>query len=163
MIPGAYSLETRTVVIPDKVSDDDRITVTYARVSSSQNKKNLKSQSERLASFCMAKGWEIDNQITEVGSGMNDKRVKLLKLLGDDRVTRIVVEHKDRLARFGVEYIKTLCENRGCELVIVNDANNDKEDIMQDFVSIITSFCAKIYGHRRSRRKTEQIIGELEK
>ena len=162
-IPGAYQLETGTIVVPDQNQDQDGKTVTYARVSSSQNKKNLRSQSERLASYCMAKGWEIDQQVEEVGSGMNDKRPKLLKLLGDDRVSRIVVEHKDRLARFGVEYIKKLCENRKCELVVVNNADNDKEDIMQDFVSIITSFCAKIYGHRRSRRKTEKIIEELKK
>jgi predicted site-specific integrase-resolvase len=84
-----------------------------------------------------------------------------LMLLKREDVTHIVVEHKDRLARFGVEYIKLLCELRGVKLIIVNKVEDGDEDIIQDFVSVITSFCARIYGKRRSKRKTELILKEL--
>ena len=135
----------------------------YARVSSSENKSNLDSQSERLLSYCNAKGYKVSRIEKEVGSGLNDNRKKLENLLTDRSIYVIVIEHKDRLARFGLNYIQKLLNLEGRELEIVNEANEDKEDLVQDFVSIITSFCARIYGLRRSRRKTEALISELEK
>lgn len=135
----------------------------YARVSSSENKSNLDSQSERLLSYCNAKGYKVSRIEKEVGSGLNDNRKKLENLLTDRSIDVIVIEHKDRLARFGLNYIQKLLNLEGRELEIVNEANEDKEDLVQDFVSIITSFCARIYGLRRSRRKTEALIRELEK
>ena len=135
--------------------------VTYARVSSSENKSNLESQSNRLISFCNAKGWQTHINIKEIGSGLNDKRQKLETILLKGDATKLVVEHKDRLARFGVRYIEILCKHIGCELIILNPNENDKEDLIQDFVSVITSFCARLYGQRRSKRKTEQIIKDL--
>ncbi len=73
----------------------------------------------------------------------------------------IVVEHKDRLTRFGFNYIKILLDKSGKTVEVVNEAEDGKQDLMQDFVSIITSFCARLYGLRRSKRKTEQLIKEL--
>jgi predicted site-specific integrase-resolvase len=122
----------------------------------------LEAQAERLALFCAAKGWQIREDIREVGSGLNDLRPKLLKLLKEGRVTRLVVEHKDRLARFGVSYIEECVAKFGGEIFVVNEAAGHKEDLVQDFVSVITSFCAKIYGQRRSKRKTELLIKKLE-
>lgn len=164
LIENAYQLPTGTVVIPDstKLQNKQDYIVTYSRVSSSENKTNLTSQSKRLQDFCYAKGWIINESITEIGSGLNDKRPKLLSIISKAKATKLVVEHKDRLTRFGFEYIKTACENFGCEIVILNNTDDEKENIIEDFVSIITRFCAKIYGHRRSKRKTEQLIKELQ-
>ena len=135
----------------------------YARVSSSKNKDNLEKQKDRLVSFCNAKGYKVAQIVTEVGSGLNDKRPKLEKLLEDKSIDVIVVEHKDRLCRFGLNYIQKLLSLNNREIVIVNPAEDDKEDLVQDFVSIITSFCARIYGQRQSKRKTEKLIKQLEK
>lgn len=77
-------------------------------------------------------------------------------------VTKIVVEHKDRLTRFGFNYIEKLLIRCGVQLEVVNPVLNEKDDLIQDFVSVITSFSARIYGQRRSKRKTEQIIRDLE-
>lgn len=158
-------LPTGTIIVLEDmdVKEKPEYTVTYSRVSSSENKTNLKYQSKRLSDFCFAKGWTIQKEITEIGSGLNDNRVKLLTLLKEGKVTRLVVEHKDRLSRFGVKYIEVLCKHIGCELIIINEAESEKEDLIQDFISVITSFCARIYGQRRSKRKTEQLIRELEK
>ena len=101
--------------------------------------------------------------ITEFGSGLNDKRPKLEKLLLDETITKIVVEHKDRLTRFGFNYIEKLLSRSGIELEVVNNVEGEKEDLIWDFVSVITSFSARIYGQRRSKRKTERLIAELEK
>jgi predicted site-specific integrase-resolvase len=71
-----------------------------------------------------------------------------------------VVEHADRLTRFGLNYIIKLYPG---EIVIINEVIEDEQDLMQDFVSLVTSFCARLYGKRRSKRKTEQLINELSK
>ncbi len=71
------------------------------------------------------------------------------------------MEHKDRFCRFGLKYIKLLLEKQGRELLIINEVNDDKEDLMQDFISIVTSFCARVYGKRRTKRNTEKLIKEL--
>jgi predicted site-specific integrase-resolvase len=161
-IPGAYQLETGTILVPDEIKDiKEEFIVTYARVSSSENKSNLERQSERLIQFCNARGWQTHLNIKEIGSGLNDSRPKLNKVLKDGKLTKLVVEHKDRLARFGVKYIELICYHIDCELIILNKQANDKEDLVQDFVSVITSFCARLYGQRRNKRKTEQLIKEL--
>lgn len=132
----------------------------YARVSSSENKENLEKQKERLISYCNAKGYRVSKIVTEVGSGLNDERKKLESILLDKSINLIVVEHKDRLARFGLNYIQKLLELDNRKIEIINPQSNDKDDLMQDFVSIITSFVARLYGIRRSKRITERIIKE---
>lgn len=160
-IPNAKQLPTGTIIIDEqKTETKPDYTVVYARVSSSENKNNLESQALRVAQFCSANGWIVKEIVKECASGLNDVRPKLHKILKDKNVTRIVVEHKDRLTRFGFEYIKTLFDG---EIIIINEVIEEKQDLIQDFVSVITSFCARIYGQRRSKRKTEQLINDLQK
>lgn len=162
LIPGAYQMPTGTVIVPDPEPERADVsslsTVVYARVSSSQNKDNLDSQADRVSKFCNARGWTVSGVVKETASGLNDRRPKLLKLIQDESVGRIVVEHKDRLTRFGFEYIKVLYSG---DIVVINEVDEDEKDLMQDFTSIITSFCARIYGLRRAKSKTEKLIAEL--
>ena len=80
----------------------------------------------------------------------------------DPKIGQIVVEHKDRASRFGVAYIQTLLAMQGRELVMVNTADTAEDDLMGDFVAIVTSFCARLYGRRRAKRKTEQVLAALQ-
>ena len=160
LIPNAKQLSTGTIVVEDDTNITTKeYTVIYARVSSSENRTNLDSQAKRLEQFCLAKGWIINEVVKECASGLNDSRPKLTKILSEKKATRLVVEHKDRLTRFGFNYIKILYPE--CEIVVVNEVEN-KEDLFEDFVSLVTSFCARIYGRRRSKRKTEELIKKLE-
>ena len=154
---------TNRVFIVEDLEEKPLSVAIYCRVSSSENKNNLETQKERLISYCNAKGWKVDKIVTEIGSGLNDTRPKLEKLLLDTTISVIVVEHKDRLARFGINYIQKLLEKDQRRIEIVNNVESDKEELIQDFVSIITSYCSRIYGNRRSKRKTEKLIKELEK
>jgi putative resolvase len=142
-------------------SPPERVAI-YARVSSAENKPNLDSQAERLLSYCSAKGYQVAKVVKEIGSGVNDARPKLLHLLEDTSATVIVVEHKDRLSRFGVRSIETLLRVQGRRLEIVNESENDKEDLLADLTALLYSFCARRYGLRRAKRKTEKIVQELE-
>lgn len=159
-IEGAYQLSTGTIVVPDENEKTKRTkTIIYARVSSNeQHQTNLVTQAERLVDFCMANGWVVDDVVKEVGSGLNDNRKQLVKLLKDPAVKRIVVEHRDRLTRFGFHYLEILAEIEGFEIVVVNKTlDNDKNDLMSDFTAIITSFCARLYSKRRQKHKQKQL------
>ena len=160
-IKGAFKTESGAIIVPEKRTKKGDYVVIYARVSSSENKGNLNSQAERLTQYAIARGYQIKEVVKEVGSGINDSRPKLQKILREGKATRIIVEHKDRLTRFGYNYLATLLLPLDCEIEVVNQTTEDKEDLMQDLVSIITSFCARYYGLRRSKRKTEKIIKEL--
>ena len=159
---NAYQLPTGTVIVREDIENElsNKVCI-YARVSSSENKNNLKKQAERLKEYAIARGYQIYKIVEEIGSGVNDNRKKLNQLLMDKNYNKLIVEHKDRLTRFGFNYIQILFNQIGKKIEVVNEAENDKQDLMQDFISIITSFCARLYGLRRSKRKTEKIIKEL--
>lgn len=156
---NASQLPTGTIIVNDFVQVNG--VAIYCRVSSSENKSNLDTQAERLVQYAEAKGYQIISVTKEIGSGVNDNRKKLIKLLNEDNYHLIIVEHKDRLTRIGFNYLKVLLNKQGKDIEVVNLAQEQTEDLMQDFISIITSFCARIYGLRRSKRKTETIIKEL--
>lgn len=160
-IPGAFKNEFGKILIPDEPNKTEYV-VCYARVSSSMNKSHLEAQANRLSSYCSARGYIVKQVIKECASGLDDQRPKLMKLLTDPRVTLIVIEHQDRLTHFGFNYIRLWMESKGCEIEVIDEATNDKEDLRQDFVSLVTSFVARLYGLRRSKRKTEQLIQALE-
>jgi len=159
---NAYQLPTGTVIVREGIENElsNKVCI-YARVSSSENKNNLKKQAERLKEYAIVRGYQIYKIVEEIGSGVNDNRKKLNQLLMDKNYNKLIVEHKDRLTRFGFNYIQILFNQIGKKLEVVSEAENDKQDLMQDFISVITSFCARLYGLRRGKRKTEKIIKEL--
>lgn len=162
---GAYQTPSGAILVElkDEQTENSKnnYTVVYARVSSAENRENLDSQALRVSQFCNANGWQVDEVVKECASGLNDARPKLEAIFRKRKATRLIVEHKDRLTRFGFNYICALYPE--CEIVVINKAIDDKADIMSDFIALITSFCARIYGNRRTKRKTEKLIQELTK
>ena len=159
-------MDTGTILITEPISEPQtperpvKVTI-YTRVSATENKDNLEGQANRLRDYCAAKGYPVAWVVKESGSGVNDTRPKLIKLLTDPTVRVIVVEHKDRLTRFGYNYLEQLLKMQGRRIEVINLAENGNEDLIQDFVSIVTSFCVRLYGQRRSKRRTERLIAEL--
>lgn len=162
-IPGSYKDAFGKILIPENsVSKPIRVAC-YARVSSSTNKSNLDSQMLRLVEFANARGLQVHSQIKETGLGLNDRRPKLLKLLSDATYTHIIVENRDKLTRFGFEYLKLIFKQNKTEIIVMNSTDNDRDDLMRDFVSLVTSFCARLYGLRRSAhtvKKTNNGFGK---
>ena len=156
-------LPTGTILVDVDARDTSAVVACiYARVSSSENKSNLDRQAERLTQYAVAKGYTIYKVVKEVGSGLNDNRKKLNSILSDKSFTVLIVEHQDRLTRFGANYIEILLSETGRKLEVVNGVADDKEDLMTDFAGVITSFCARLYGMRRAQRQTEKLIQELQ-
>lgn len=153
----AYQLETGTIIVRDPVSPSTAVAVAlYARVSASDQKDDLERQVQRLKEYAISRGYQAEKIVSEIASGLNDHRPKLLKLLTDTSVGVIVVEHRDRLTRFGFHYIEQLLQvqERRIEVIFPSDTDND---LVDDFVSVITSMAARIYGRRNSKRRAEQI------
>jgi excisionase family DNA binding protein len=141
----------------------NRKTVAYARVSSHDQKNDLERQKEMLSMYCASQGWSFE-VIADLGSGMNYRKKGLKKLIegiieGD--IGRLVLTHKDRLLRFGAELIFSICEERGVEVVLINqgDEPSFEEELAQDVLEIITVFSARLYGSRS--RKNKKLIGDM--
>jgi putative resolvase len=135
-------------------------TIVYCRVSSNAKKDDLDRQVGRCLSFCASNGWIVDEVVKEIASGMNDERRKLTSLLKKPPF-RIVVEHKDRLTRFGFGYFETLLPLLDCEIVVINRSSEERDDLMSDLVSIVTSFCCRLYGKRRGSEKAKKLKASM--
>jgi len=144
--------------VGDAPSKDARCAI-YSRESSSENKAALRSQTEGLRRFAQANGWSIVYVVEEFGSGVNDQRRKLHRLLKHQDFDILLVEHKDRLTRFGFAWFEGICPFR---IEVVNRAEDQTSDLMEDLVAVVTSFAARLYGQRRGRKKTEAAIKALE-
>lgn len=159
-IEGAYQTPTGTVIVPDIKNEQSKTygVILYARTSSSQNKDLLDNQVKRLEDYAAAKGYKVKQVVKEFGSGLNDERKQLTKILQENKYDKIIVEHKDRLTRFGFNYIQLLTGDR---IEVMNESKEKDEDLVKDLISIIHCFSARIYGLRRSQRlksKIEQVI-----
>lgn len=136
--------------------------IIYARVSSHQQKDDLGRQIERLQNYAINNGLQIKHVYKEIASGMNDNRPQLNKLIDTESNIVLIIEHKDRLTRFGYNYLFNYFSSKNIKIDIVNYADNTQTDLIEDLVSVITSFCARLYGQRKGSRKTAQIKTVLE-
>ena len=133
----------------------------YCRVSSADQKPDLERQAGRVVTGATARVLSVAEVVAEVGSGLDARRPKLAKLLRDPTVTTIVVEHRDRLAWFGVEYLKCVLSATGRSMVVLDDTE-PADDMVRDMTEILTSFCARLYGHRSAGRRTQAALSAAE-
>ena len=137
-------------------------TVGYARVSSAERKPHLENQANRLWTHAGQNRIPLDEVVSEIASGLNDRRPKLPKLLGDPTVHTFIIERRERLARFGAGMVETMLQARGGSLVVIDDAEVP-DDPVGDMTGKLTCFCARLYGKRsaadRARRAMEVVSG----
>jgi putative resolvase len=146
------------------LSPTQRLTVPYGRVSSHDQRPDLDRQMDVLMAHCTAQKWDNVEPIRDLGSGLNYKKKglqRLISLILDNKVERLVITHKDRLLRFGSELIFALCEQMGTQVIILNPREDStfEEDLATDVLEIITVFSARLYGSRS--RKNLKIMQKL--
>jgi putative resolvase len=124
----------------------------YARVSSHDQRGDLDRQVSRVMAWAGGQHLAVDQVVCEVGSGLNGRRPKLVRLLADPTVATIVVERRDRLARFGVEQLQAALAAHGRRIVVADDGEIT-DDLVRDMVEVLTSFCARLYGRRGARNR----------
>ena len=131
--------------------------VAYCRVSSADQKGDLDRQVTRVVTGATGLGLAVGEVVTEIGSGLNGKRRKLHRILGDPEAAVIVVEHRDRLARFGVEHLESALSATGRKLIIL-DSDETTDDLVRDMTEVLTSMCARLYGRRSAKRRAELAV-----
>ncbi len=158
-----YDLHKILGKFPQKVISKKQ-TIVYARVSSHDQKADLKRQVDLLSSFCAVHGWPFEI-IQDLGSGLNYAKKGLKKLIQSiclGNIERLVLTHKDRLLRFGAELIFSLCEQFEVEVILINKSEEStfEDDLVNDVLEIITVFSARLYGARS--RKNKKLIEALQ-
>jgi predicted site-specific integrase-resolvase len=142
--------------------DNPDVVCIYSRVSSHDQKKkgDLDRQKSRLLEMAVKKKYNVEFIFSEVGSGMNDNRAKLkrlFELVSAKMINRVIVEHKDRLTRFNWNYIEAFFNSHGVTIEVIKDTlpKSYEAELVEDILSLMASFSAKIYGRRSSQnRKT---------
>ncbi|OAT80796.1 IS607 family transposase [Desulfotomaculum copahuensis] len=152
----AEQTPTGTILVKERGEPPGKVAL-YARVSSADQKSDLDGQISRLLTYANEQGWEVGKAVMEIGSGLNGHRPKLMKLLADPKVRVIVVEHRDRLMRFGFEYVESSLAAQG-RRVVVMDQTEMKDDLVQDMIEVLTSFCTRLYGRRSAKNKAKKAL-----
>ena len=152
----AIQLPTGTILI-EQPEYQDRVAALYARVSSGDQKADLDRQVSRLATYAAEQNLTVARVQTEIGSGLNGGRQGLISLLKDPKIGTLVVEHRDRLARFGSEYIEAALAAQGRRLLVMDEAER-KDDLAHDMMEVLTSFCAQLYGQRSAGHRAERAM-----
>ena len=136
---------------------------TYCRVSSSEQKQkgDLERQQGRVLSYCVNKGYKIAYSYTEVGSGMSDTRAKLhqiFQLARSKKISKLVIEHRDRLCRFNFEIFKSFLESHGVmiEYIEATLPQTYEAELVEDMLSLMSSFSARVYGKRSAKRREKK-------
>ena len=142
------------VVVPP---ESDGRCVVYARVSSGNQKDDLDRQVGRVVEWATRQGYRPDEVVKEIGSGLNGNRQRLRRLVADHTVRTIVVEHRERLCRFGFEYLEAALAGRGARVLVMEDGELD-DDLVGDVTEVMTSLCARLYGRRSARRRAERAL-----
>jgi len=126
-------------------------------VSSHDQRADLDRQVARLTAWATGREWSVAQVVTEVGSGLNGKRPKLRRVLSDPDAKVIVVGHRDRLARFGVEHLQAALSAQGRSIVVADPAETT-DDLVRDMIEVLTSMCARLYGRRGARNRAMRAV-----
>lgn len=159
---GRYDYEAESVY--RHINKQERITVIYARVSTSKQKIDLENQVELLKNYCFSKGIKIDGIYSDIASGISfEKRVDLFKVLDlviSNKVKKVVISYKDRLSRVGFELFNHLFNNFGCEIEVMSEIGSkklDNQEIFEEIVSLLHSYSMKIYSSRKNKTIKELV------
>lgn len=154
----AEQLATGTILVHPVTRQDESV-ILYARVSSSDQKSDLDRQISRLSQFAATNKLVVAEIVSEVGSGLNGHRRKLIKSLSKTTY-HIMVEHRDRLCRFGFDYLEASLFQSGRKIIVVDPAEIT-DDVVRDLHEVIVSMCARLYGKRAATNKAKRAMAEV--
>jgi putative resolvase len=153
----AWRLASGTIWVDAGPAGEPGRVVVYARVSSHDQRADLGRQVARVTGWAAGSGHRVSEVVCEAGSGMNGNRPGLRRILSDPSVTVVVVEHRDRLARFGVEQLESALAAAG-RRVLVADPGEMAGDLVREMIEVLTLMCARLYGRRGARNRAMRAI-----
>ena len=138
-------------------NNNNKLTLLYSRVSSHDQKQDLITQQSKLLHFAQINRFNNIKLISDLGSGLNFKKSglnQLLQLILTQQIQTLIINHKDRLLRFGSELIFKLCEFYHIKVIILEDKYlSFEETLTHDVIELMTVFCVKLYGKRSHKNK----------
>ena len=154
------------ILVEEDKENQKRLIVTYSRVSSHGQKDDLKSQQSFIENFVASNGLQVDKNLSDIGSGLNYERknfLKILELVEQNKIEKIIIAHKDRFVRFGFDYFQNFCKKHNTEIIIINlDSYSPEQEFTEDLISIIHCFSSKLYGLRKYNKNTKVLKNNLE-
>jgi putative resolvase len=126
-------------------------------VPSAGQRSDLDRQVSRVVRGVTSRGLPVTEVVTQIGSGLNGRRRKLHRLLSDPEAATIVVEHRDRLARFGVEHLEGVRSASGRRLVVL-DPQETTSGLVRDITEVLTSMCARLYGQQAAKNRAARAV-----
>ncbi len=153
----AEQLPTGTIIVHSEKASADAGVALYARVSSADPKADLDRQMARLVEYAVQQKYTVVDAVKEIGSGLNGHRKDLMRLLRNPKVGIIVVEHRDRLVRFGYEYIEAALAAQGRGIVVI-EPDEVVDDVVRDLHEVIVSMCARLYGKRSAKNRARKAM-----
>jgi predicted site-specific integrase-resolvase len=136
--------------------------IAYCRVSSNNQKNDLKNQRKIIEQFCTASGLANVEFIEEIGGGLNFKRKHFYQIIQDivsRKISKLILAHKDRFCRFGFDLIEQLCSDYGCELVLINNQSlSPEQEMVQDLMTIVHCFSSRLYGLRNYKKSLKEAL-----
>lgn len=147
-----------------KKAQTRRLQIAYARVSSYEQKPELQHQLDYIRNYVNAKGIILDQEITDIGSGLNYNRKKwnqLMDLVEENKVGKIYIAYKDRFIRFGYDWFNHFCQKHGCNIVLLNNPSlSPEEELTQDLLTILHVFSSRSYGIRKYQKQIKKELME---
>ena len=153
----ARRLESGTIWVDAAPADECGRVVVYARVSSHDQRHDLDRQVARLTGWATANGYAVGEVVTEVGSGLDGDLPKLRRILSDPSASVVIVEHRDRLARFGTGHLEAALAAHGRKVVVAGPGETT-DDLVRDMIEVLTSMCARLYGRRGARNRAMRAV-----
>ena len=155
-----YDLNQLKAIINSTDVLENKLVACYCRVSTKSQEDDLKRQIEKLEYYCIAKGYQY-KIISDIGSGLNYNKkglTELINMIHNKEISKIILNYKDRLIRFGYEIIEQFCKLNYVDIEIVNHTEDKtyNEELVEDVLSIITVYSAKLYGSRSHKQKVIQ-------
>ncbi len=150
-------LPTGTIIVHPPASSGEGGTALYARVSGADQKADLDRQIARLSEYASSRQLRVVEVVKEVGSGLNGHRRAMLRILRNPGVSTVIVEHRDRLMRFGIEYVEAALAAQGRKLMVI-EPDEMKDDIVRDLHEVIVSLCARLYGKRSAKNRAKRAV-----
>ena len=160
-----YFVESQCAILRDYQQKNTRINIGYYRVSSNSQKDQLEAQLKLLETYAASQGIILDETYKDLGSGMNFSRpnfVKIVNLILEHKVAKLIVTYEDRLCRFGYKLLELLAVKCGTEIIVINaKTTSPQQELVEDLMTIIHVFSSRLYGLRSNKKKIKEVLDDI--
>lgn len=159
-----YTDDDLRIALGEKPLPKTRQVVVYCRVSSTNQRPELKNQIKAMEEFANNCGYCVSKTISEIGGGLNFKRKKFIEMIVSmlkGEIEVIIVAHKDRMCRFAFDFVEQLAKYSDCRIIVANQAHlSPQAELCEDLLAIVHCFSCRLYGLRSYSKNIKKELKE---